>query len=203
MLPKFRTKKEREAKEKKTKRLLSILVISILALSVVAFALSSYGQNQSPGAGEEMYNGYKFTKQDYGWQTQVDELYVFTSYLPQEVENIKHSGFFALDDFKNIIYFVAKSKNEKKAANELDKMLLALKKDYACLPEYKNEPECQNLTLRSCEDASYIKKIIVFEENNETSIKHENNCVTIKGQGENILKAADKVIFLLYGIIKD
>lgn len=201
MIPKFKTAKEREAKEKKTKRFFGILVIAVLSLSVAAFALMSY----SPPQTGEKYGKFTFTREIEGWQTQVNDYFLLTTYLPQEVESINHSGIFILEDFQNVVYFVAKSESERKAANELDKVLLALKKEIACLPKDFNESACMNMSVKSCGDASFIQKIVVFEENddiNKTSIEYKNNCLTIKGDSVNIIRAIDKVIFLLFGIIK-
>lgn len=206
MIPRFRTAKEREAKEQKTKRLLSILVVLILALSVVAFALISYNEEGQPG--EERYRNYAFTREREGWQTKVDDFYLLTTYLPQEVESINHSGILQREDFESIIYFVAKTENERKAANELDRALdlVALQKELACLPQDYNESACVNMTLKDCNNAGFIQKIVVFKENeetNETSIEYKSNCLTIEGNSMNIMRAADKVIFLLFGIIKE
>ena len=201
MIPKFKTAKEREAKEQKTKRFFGILVIAVLALSVAAFALMSY----SPPQEGEKYGKFSFTREVEGWQTQVNDYFLLTTYLPQEVESINHSGIFILEDFQNVVYFVAKSESERKAANELDKVLLALKKEITCLPKDANESACMNMSVKSCGDASFIQKIVVFEENeetNETSIEYRNNCLTVKGDSVNIIRATDKVIFLLFGIIK-
>lgn len=203
MLPRLKTVREREVKEQKTKRLFSILVISILALSVAAFALISYSPQGE--LGEEIYHNYIFTREREGWQTEVNNFYLLTTYLPQEVEGINHSGILKLEDFQNVVYFVAKSESERKAANELDRVLLALKKEITCLPQDSNESACINMSVKSCGDASFIQKIIVFEENeetNETSIEYKNNCLTIKGDSINLIRAIDKVIFLLFGVIK-
>lgn len=202
MLPRFKTVKEREAKEQKTKRLFSILVISILALSVAAFALMSYSPQRGPG--EEIYYKHIFTREEGGWQTQVNDYFLLTTYLPQEVERINHSGILILEDFQKIVYFVARSENERKAANELDRVLLALKKETACLPQDSNESACANMSVKDCGDAAFIQKIIVLKEikgSNETSIEYKNNCLTIKGNSINIIRAVDKVIFLLFGIM--
>jgi len=201
MIPKFKTAKEREAKEQKTKRFFGILVIAVLALSVAAFALMSY----SPSQQGEQYGKFIFTREIEGWQTQVNDYFLLTNYLPQEVESINHSGIFILEDFQNAVYFVAKSESERKAANELDRVLLAPKKEITCLPKDANESACMNMSVKSCNDASFIQKIVVFEENddiNKTSIEYRNNCLTIKGDSVNIIRATDKVIFLLFGIIK-
>jgi len=204
MIPKLKTAKEKEAKEQKAKRFFGIFVIAVLALSVAAFALMSY----SPPQEGEKYGKFTFTREMEGWQTSVDDYFLLTTYLPQEVESINHSGVLKVEDFQNIVYFVAKSESERKAANELDRVLLALKKETACLPQYANESACINMTLKDCSDATFIQKIVVFEEIeeindiNKTSIDYKNNCLTIKGDSVNIIRATDKVIFLLFGIIK-
>jgi hypothetical protein len=182
-----------------------------------AFALISYSEQGQPG--EERYHNYAFTREREGWQTKVDiqglNYFLLTTYLPQEVESINHSGILQREDFESIIYFVAKTENERKAANELDRVLLALKKEIACLPQDFNESACVNMTPKDCNNANFIQKIVVFKENeeiNETSIEYiipplylskENNCLAIEGNSVNLIRAIDKVIFVMFDIIKE
>ena len=81
--------------------------------------------------------------------------------------------------------------------------LFSLKKDTACLPEDSESEKCFNVTAKSCIDASYLEKIIVFEETDEeTSITYSNNCLTIKGRSNyDLLRASDKALFIMLGVI--
>ena len=203
MLSKFQTLKEKEEKDNRTKRIFSIVVVIILALSTAGFALLSSSGNQNGG---NVYYNFEFSPTNEGWQTSVGDYYVLTQYLPQEVDYINHSGMLNKEDFQGVVYFVTKTESENQAAKELSRLITAAKKGYACLPENQGEEECLNKSIKSCEDATRIQKIIIFNETKESeenaSIAYENNCLSIKGNSEELIRATDKAIFLLFGIIK-
>ena len=206
MLPKFQTLKEKEEKAKRTQRIFSVFVVIILAASTAGFALlSSSRRDQGEG---NFYNGFEFALTSEGWQTKVKDYYLLTQYFPKDVEYINSSGTLKEEDFQMVVYFVARTEAEKEAAEELDKHIIAAKKDYACLPEYSNEEECINKSIKSCSVATRIEKIVIFNETKQNdeesapSIDYSNNCLTIKGNPEELIRATDKAIFLLFGVIK-
>jgi len=209
MISKFETTEERQKKADRTKMIFSIIMVSILLMSVASFALF-YNQSTSQESGSTAYNNYKFVYSTEGWKTSIKTpqgpYYIATKYFPGDVEDINYLGSpISNNDFQSIIYFVAKTDVERAAANEIDQNILAQKKEMTCLPEDANESACYNMTIRSCENANYLQKIIVFDETdneNETSIIYSNNCLRIKGSQHNLIRAADKAIFMIFNIIK-
>lgn len=198
MLPKFKTAKQREKIERKTKRIFSLVIVLILFSSVFGFALyySRGGTKQGK---------FTFTKKGSEWRTTINGYVIATSYLPKEVEDISHSGILNKKDFESVVYFVAESESEIKAANELSRILFAQKKEFACLPENKDHEECKNLTSKNCDDATFMQKIIIFQEEQEDiapQINYKDNCLIIKGNSFDLIRATDKLIFLMYDIIE-
>ena len=51
---------------------------------------------------------------------------------------------------------------------------------------------CEELPLRSCENASMEYGVIEFRKSNDTSVTFESNCLLI--QGESLLEVVDKFI---------
>ncbi len=204
MISKFETQEEKEKKEQRTKKIMSYFVVSVLFFSVAAYAFMSFGSESSG----EKYGKFSFVELADGWQTKINGFFIFTSYHPKEVEDIKYQGVIETGEFDNIIYFVAKTEAEKGAAEEMNKNIFSLKKEFACLPEDLssglNNEECLNLTAKSCSDASYIQKIIVFNEaQGNASVSYANNCMIISGENkEDMIMAADKALFVILGIIK-
>jgi len=201
MLSRFQTAKEKEERDNRTKRIFSIIVVLILALSTAGFALLSSSERQNEG---NAYYDFDFSPTNEGWQTSVGGYYILTQYLPQDVEYINHSGMLNKDDFQGIVYFVTNTESETQTAKELSRLITAVKKDYACLPENQGE-ECLNKSIKSCGDATRIQKIIIFNEtesNGNASVIYENNCLLIQGNSEELIRATDKAIFLLFGVIK-
>jgi len=201
MIPKLQTAKEKEKKERKKKRLFTVIIVVVLLASTAAFALNSFQKEEGQEAVK--YGKFKFFKAERGWQTTVNDVTLKTIFLPADVENIT-SGKIDILALKGKVYFVAATNTELQAAYELDSVLAAEKKQLACLPEYENESTCENLPLKSCEDANSEQAIVVFRENNanNTAANYSDYCLTIEGSNEELVKAADKVIFTLFGIIK-
>jgi hypothetical protein len=44
--------------------------------------------------------------------------------------------------------------------------------------------------------------VIYLKLDNETKIVYDRNCITVQGQGEEITKASDKLLYMWLGIIK-
>ena len=197
MIPKLKTASEQEKKEKRMKLLMTIFVVVILGASTAGYALMETSSSET-----EKYNGTTFIKTENGWQPK--KMDFVTTYLPQDVENISVSGDLNLENFKNNAYLVASGEEQFGAANELLKVLPLQKATLSCLPENENESFCEQLPLKDCEDASTENPVIIFtsdETTNETSVSYSDYCLKIEGKEEGFVMAADKAIFVLYGIM--
>jgi hypothetical protein len=72
------------------------------------------------------------------------------------------------------------------------------------LPIKRVQPVCleeceEDLPIKTC---SATETIVVFEESNETAIVEEGNCIFVKARSEEMLKAADRLVFCLHNIRK-
>ena len=197
MIPKIQSAEEREKKEKKMKLIMTVVVVAILGASTAAYALMETGTSES-----KKYNGFTFIRTENGWQPK--KMDFVTSYLPQDVENITVSGSLSIDDFSGNAYINAKSSQEIMAANELLKTLKIDKATVSCSPEEENETFCADMPIKSCDDADATNSIIVFSRTdaNESTVSYKSHCLIIEGPEDGAIKAADRIIFLLYGIIK-
>ncbi|MEM2956044.1 MAG: hypothetical protein QW041_00490 [Candidatus Pacearchaeota archaeon] len=194
MIPKLQTKEEKEKREKRSRLIMTIVVVVILGVSTAAYALMETQTTET-----KKYKEFTFFRTDEGWKPK--KMNFVTSYLPQDVENISISGSLKLDDFTENAYIVAISNYEITAANELLKVLRIKKANIACLPENENETFCADFPIKDCRDAAIDNGIIIFSESNETSVSYDNYCLQIRGSKENFIKAVDRIIFELYGII--
>jgi hypothetical protein len=196
MIPKLKTAQEEEKKEKRSKLLMTIFVVVILGASTAGYALMETSSSES-----KKYNGTTFIKTTSGWQPK--KMNFVTTYLPGDVENISVSGDLSIDNFANNAYLVASGEGQFSAANELLKVLPLKKATLSCLPENENESFCKDLPLKNCEDASTENPIIIFSDANETSVSYSDYCLKIEGKDEGFIMAADKTIFVLYGIMSN
>jgi len=167
MLPKILTKTEKEKKEKRLKTILTVLIVVILAASTAGFALDIATKKEKKEYGE-----FVFSKTEDGyWKPK--NVNLLTAYLPQEVENISSSGILDIEYFSNKVYFV--SAQNRPAAFELIRAVPIENIQLACLPEQEDEAGCEELPLKSCEDAEFGNAVIIFNASNKTEINLINN----------------------------
>jgi len=193
MMRKIELAGDKEEKEKRKKMWLTIIMVGIMALSTAGFALN-FASTET-----KKYNGFKFERSDSGWTT--GSLPVATTYLPSDVENISSSGSFQSSDFSAKAYIIL-GQSIRAPAVELISALPLKNSQMACLPEQENDSDCSDLPLKSCYDADSQNAVIIFKESNETSLSYRGYCLQIQGDEEGLLKAADKAVFMAYGIIK-
>lgn len=185
--------KDKEKQEKRMKMWLTIFIVAVMALSTAGFALNFASTER------KSYNGIKFTRTEEGWQPKGYS--IATVYIPQDVENISSEGTFSANDFNAKAYLISPP-YMRNSALELLRALPLKSIQQACLPEQENEPYCSDLPLKSCEDADSQNAIIIFNEKNETAIRYRGYCLQIEGDAESSLRAADKAVFIAYGMIK-
>jgi hypothetical protein len=193
MLKKIQTAEEREKKEKRSRTLMAILVTVILGASTAAYALM-----ETSSVEKKSYNGFTFTMTQNGWQAK--KMDFFTRYLPSDVENITVPSL-NLSYFSGNVYLVAIGSEEMGAATELLRTLQIEKVILSCTAKDENTAFCSDLPIKSCADASSGNNVIIFESANETSVSYNNYCLSVKGESENLVKASDRIIFSLYGIM--
>jgi len=194
MIPKLKTRREIEEKAKRKSLLMTIFVIVILGASTAGYAfMDSYS------AEKRKYNGFTFIQIENGWQLKNTNL--ITRYLPWDVENITISGNPMLDDFRGQGYFIALDNDERLAAAELINKLPLQKANRACLPKDENEEFCSDIPIKSCDDAGSGNVVVIFERSEENSASYAHGCLEVKGSSEFMLKSADKMLFMLYGVM--
>ena len=206
-----------ESKESQIKKrhrnnvIIGIFVAAVMIFSTVGFAILEGYQGQQ-GEGQATYKNYKFTAIESGWQTSINiasqDVVLNTFYLPNEVENISSQGHPLLSEFSGkAIFIVADNDAERQAAYEYNAIYdLVLRMQMACSIEESNSSFCVegNLPVKSCDDADYETKIIMLQESNstnETSVNYKSSCLVIKGQGAELVKANEKALFMIFGII--
>jgi hypothetical protein len=207
----------------KTKKKMSPLVwISIAAIIIIAiFAVKHFTKQDDdnpfdlpPGEEEIYYNSFKFVKIEGLWYTQWqkdDKLYTIPlRFNPREVENIPVEGELDFDIFNSIqdVYITFDLSDEETAnfslmalaSTELTQNLVkAINRNpiAACI---NNESEaCHDRPIISCDDNGV--PVIFIREQSPTKLILDDNCMILQGEGMELLKVVDNVLYKWYGII--
>jgi hypothetical protein len=179
-----------------------------MVLSTAGYAINRFGVGEEEN--KRYYNNFEFLKVQGEWQLQKQPFNLLTRYLPYDVENISFTGLVSSESFAGKgVYFVALSSEAKIAANEIARNLPMLRAQLACLETDADKTQCADLPLKTCqslviainEKKSNAANLTDDSEKTETKIYREDNCVIIKADTRNLLRAADRLLFAIYKII--
>lgn len=215
MMKQIETKEQKEKREHKQKLFIGLFVSFIMLFSSVGYMIGSHGNNsEEQNENIKQYNNYTFTRIQQGWTTEIsiegNKIQLVSANFPGDLENISTNGKPFLSDFsgKNL-YFVANSMAERQAASVFYSYFgdIANRMQFACPENEANDSFCveQNLPIKSCNDVSKSTAIISIEEDvNSTaaSISSQKGCLTIRGNSTGLRMAAEKSVFLIFGIMK-
>ncbi len=205
-----------------------VMIAGFVALAVIIIAIFSikYFYTPAPKETEDsyVYNGFPFVKSEGLWHTQVqlkDSNLLFEvplHYGPREVENIYFTG-----DKDRFNYYLARygyNQTTKEgwifvtfdprednqsytalAAGELSLTIaqaLGLEPIASCI--VNSTAACASRPIIDCDNTA--SPVIYLKKSNDTKVEIEANCIIVQGDGEGLLKATDRLIFSLYGIMQ-
>jgi hypothetical protein len=196
----------------------------IILLFIAIFSLKFFAKSEAVTiddmiartlAGDEnpetnyLYNGFVFVKVGPLWYTKwkVDNYMVNVPlhFGPLELEDVSAEG--QLDErFDTGSYYITFDPNGTDltfvalSIGELGRNLvegLGAKIASAC---YQNHTVCVNRSIITCENTN--SSVIYVKEAEEPKIVRQGNCLILQGKGEELLKATDRAILQMYGIMK-
>jgi hypothetical protein len=216
------TNKEKKAKKKTIKKnktkndwvLILVPVVIILVIIGGIFAVKYFFKPEPTYQAIE-YNGFTFVNVSNIWITHMEfngrDYQLMFKYPPNEVEDIpityKLNWFTKLTSERKQIYitFDPEDDNLGYIALVATDLSRALSRVYNLQPIAactKNITEaCSDRPIKTCDNTSM--PVIYLNDDPNTSIIYSENCLTISGEKENIVKATEKVILNWYKIIPD
>ncbi len=205
------TRAGQEKKQRIRNIIIGVIIVTLMVLSTLGYVIVDRSSQEEQNA-NTVYNGFKFVDSVNGWQTEVGANILTMSYLPQEVMDFNGTGVSSIDiaGFTNkVVYVVISDEQEGYASIDLFRnlALVALRVQFACPVEDEDSSFCQekNLPIKSCDDASLDSKIILLKnetkDETKTSYEYKDSCLSIYGQGSEIIKASDNFIYKLFGVM--
>jgi hypothetical protein len=181
---------------------MSIFIAVIMIVSVIGFALTM----GEPGQQEE-YNSHKFTRTNAGWKTKIDGKSTEFLTFPSELENIPfdEGAKTAMEDVK-VMWFVYNPKElySQEVADALFYMEEMLNNaDTLYVQRALTNSTGYALPEISCANATVSVPVLILQSGNETSIKHENGCITATAEdGRDIYRIADRLLYQAFGVME-
>lgn len=166
-----------------------------------------------------IYNGFSFLKipdprtSVVFWYTQYENnnklFNIPFRFGPREVENI---SIVSVNKMQNRSYnniYITIDPTDVKGSQRYT--ALAVSEFVEILSKVKNYPmiaACTRNETQACIDRPIINcssdgdfLIFYFNETNETLVEIDNNCISVKGEGENLIRSTDKAIYTFLGIV--
>lgn len=204
-------KETEKSKKKETKYLIYTLVIIIAIILIFVFSFRFFSEkNQN----SYTYNGFDFVKtSDNMYQTKIqirgqeENLYTLEfRYGPRDLEDIPvigepkyflnaNSMYIAFDpnEYNLSDVGLATADIQMNLVRVLNKKMVA-----ACT---NNESiDCKDVPIKNCENTQ--APIIIVRHDPVTLIEQNGNCLIVQGKGMDVTKAANRLIYYLYGIMK-
>lgn len=198
---------------KKDKNLRNAAIAMVLLAIIILVPITL----RKPKVESYEYNGFEFTKIGDMWYTEVQNLRtnkvyrIELRYDPKNVDDVPVEGnprkfVKALDPFESkAAYFTFNPLGENMTyvalvAADLSKNLKDVM-DIQLLPACTiNETEaCSELPVVDC--GIKDKMIILVNESEEAKIKMQDNCLILEGKEKELIRASNKLLLMLYGII--
>jgi len=206
---------------KKDKGLNDVLkVFGILfVIILIAFAVGSYLRSSSkPKIETEYSNGFTFIKSGNFWYTTIknpilnEEYNVDFRYPPSQVTDISIEGdptsffrllksnnlnaaYFTFNPTKNLTYVNLAAADLAKFLNVINGVTLVA----GCT--INETVVCSNRPIITCKNQKDESLVIYIETSKDAKVSMEENCLTIQGEGDELVKAYTKLLFLWYNIL--
>ena len=197
------------ARKKKDKSM-KYIVYSMLTIILIFAILFIVGKLMPKNYQGYDYNGFSFIKGNNMWFTQIQlpgENKVYTielRYGPKDLDEIPIIGNpeIFLTTNKTYITFDPYDRDLKYiglAIGDIDINLinvLGIEPIAACT---KNHSDCSNTPIKNCENTN--APVILVQQDPVAFVEQKGNCLIVQGDNFELVKAADKLLLYLYGIM--
>lgn len=177
------------------------IILPIFIASIMVFSIFGYMANRENNPEEATYNTLKFVKSDAGWLAYKDNKKIIIQTNPKDLKDIQEPKITIqeLNSAQKIYLTFNPEDNVYQALNSFVQQIKPLLNTFtqACT---KDVPKCFNLPLKTCPDATEFIRVIQIQENNQTKLEYNNNCLIIQGSSEDLIKGMDKLTLILNGI---
>ena len=187
-----------------------IIILTLFLITIIFIA----GCNEK---NRYVYNDFTITRQQHGWAVTVYTVYpdfsqpvprvVNLRYGPKELEDIEVDN--SIKDIilksENIYLTIDPNESSKIAIATIDlgKVLGTAPWGVFKIPTQSalTQP-IDNITVKTCNDATQSTTIIYFKKGIQNSISNNNNCIVLEGREiEEIIKLSDRLALELLGVM--
>ena len=188
-------------KEKKNRMgaILAFFIAFIMVGSILGIVMSDRGSNQFK------YKDIKFRQGADGWSTVINNRELMFNYFPSDVEQINLSS-----DITTLLVnkpeidttSVVNDTFSEEIALAQYNMNLVLKNLNVYLRRGFTTANIFNLSVITCEDATFAVPVVYFKQSNQTKIDLDDNCIIAEARNNiDVLRIKDRLLYSMFGII--
>ncbi len=223
--------KPEELKEKKISDWGLVILVAIIVLTLAVIISFNFFKKETPRTIDELhslnlngklkeeegylYDGYSFVFANGLWYTQYQVLTarganlfnIPLHYSPKELEDIPTEGGLnaTLFDSEEEIYVTFDPLGQNLnyvalAVGEFDQNIIKAFNKMPVAACDKNETKaCETRPIITCNNTD--KPVLYLQQEPEAKVIFEDNCMIVQGQGAEIVRAVDRLLLKLYGIM--
>ncbi|MBI2663170.1 hypothetical protein HYX15_01415 [Candidatus Woesearchaeota archaeon] len=190
------------AKFYRNKKTLTI-ILGLFIIGTMVLSMFAYSGSYSSGENYYDYNGYKFIQTENGFLTYIDKNPIEFNFGPQEVEYLQATVDLRSQNFNSLdkVYLsFSPSDNLYSVVKEFVRFI-PLNQNYiiSCPSDIAG---CENLPIKTCEDANDKVGVIQFELSDKTEMITKDTCMTVKGTQLSMIMLIDKIALINLGVMK-
>lgn len=188
------SKQEAEKKKRKNQFIVGGVLIFVMFMSVMGYAFQNSALGGSSGSSTNSnqtvnYDGVNFVNQNGFWVLQSGNVRLAFTYNPSEIPASNLTGLTKIiQDFSGKPLYIYSNDSTAKSELEFN------------MKNFASSIQEGNLTSSGLGPDCSFNSIIIENTNNETGVKEKQNCIIISGQGEELIKTIDNLLFKLLGI---
>lgn len=206
--------RKEEVRPSSQKRM-AIVLVTIVCVLVLVFLGARYGIEKLRVVpnNDIVYNNFVFTNAGGVWWTDWQHnglLYkISLRYSPLDVDTVPVIGSLNVSVFNNRSIYVVFDPNSKSnfeyvglAAGELGLNLargMGRNPVVACTTNQTEEEGCKDKPPVNCQNT---KGVIMLDNTGEALVSLNNDCVLLRGDGLELLRAVDRLLYTWYGIMQ-
>jgi len=184
-------KKKRPGKERKTSKKQSYLIFmgALIILIMVGGAINMGGEDENAVE----FNGVQFVQTSSGWVGyKEDGSQIAVSYNPEELKNMT-IGYVPISQLNMMGKIYLTYNPQERVRSALTSFAREIELNPLIIPACTEDvPQCADMPLKTCDDATESIGVIEFRETNETFVGMDGNCLKIHGR--KLDKLVDRLI---------
>lgn len=209
-------KGEKDSKSHESRNILVFLIVLVLisgAAALIYFKVYLPMARPQPPVvtptDNYLYKNFEFSKINGLWTTDVQVgnkvITIWLHHGPREVSDLSINGTLYTSFDKGPVYITFNPLDERKemialSAGELSLNIVnGVQRQVIAACTINETNACSKLPIVNCDDQD--RPIIYLKQSNTTAITFNQNCITIEGDGEELVRATDRLILLWYGIM--